>query len=113
VHFSAAPEFKPTTKVKIIVESPTSTSSDDKQATTVTLKKSRKKTKESMEEKDEKILAICLADPRWMKTAESFNKIKGKGVVKVQLMAYLRALLNPTELREISELMNQKDKVCK
>ena len=66
-----------------------------------------------MEDKEEKMLAICLADPRWMKTAQSFIKLKSKGVVKIQLIAYLRALLNPTELREITELMNQREKACK
>ena len=64
----------------------------------------------SMEEQEEKLLAVCLADPRWLKIGQSFNKLKSKGVANIQLMAYLRALLNPTELREIREAMNQRDR---
>lgn len=56
----------------------------------------------SSEEREEKMIRICLSDPKWISVAQNYQKIRAKGV-DVNLMTFLRGVLTPSQFREINE----------
>ena len=56
----------------------------------------------SSEDREEKMIRICLTDPKWISVAQSYQKIRSNGV-DVNLMTFLRGILTPSQFREINE----------